>query len=63
MTISRGKILSCPMGRNLDIKNTTTIIIPPNTNPSYYSSDGSRLTWFGFLEDTTISAIEMYNTN
>lgn len=60
MTIGKGKILII---RFIGYANRPIpeIVIPPNTTSTYYGD--SRYTWFGFLEDTVISAIEMYDTD
>lgn len=60
MTIGKGKILTIWFEGYIDSPKPQ-ITIPPNTTPTHYGN--SINTWFGFLEDTTISAIEMYNTD
>lgn len=58
MSINKGKVLTIRVAGGELMANTT---IPPNTTPTMFGN--STNTWFVFLEDTTISAIEMYNTD
>lgn len=60
MTLTEGAIVQYNVGSALPL-NTVQATFSPGVTPTPYSA-GSSLTWLP-LADTTISAIEMYNTD
>ena len=60
MTLSEGRIAQCACG-SIDPFESLRITTAPNTTPTPYGSGRNSVWWP--IEDTVISAIEMYNTD